>query len=202
MSSETFMEKFSDRIKTIMGNLEQVEFANKCGVSLSAVQSWLYKERIPKGSTLLKLYNEFGVNTHWLITGKGEAYEKEARTIKKDLTVSDLIQDSSEKNTPSPSRRSTDKAATFDDISLSQAIEQLAKIFHSGDMVLIRAINANLHAFSETVDAKKRELQALFKLSEMESVVNIMRNKIEALEKEMASIESEMMEVRRKASGE
>jgi transcriptional regulator with XRE-family HTH domain len=77
---------------------------------------------------------------------------------------------------------SVDMACTpSDNHSLGENVELLAKIHHSGDNTLIRAISANLNAFSDAIDNKTLALNTMKKMEDMEG-------RMMAMEKEIAEM--------------
>lgn len=83
---------------------------------------------------------------------------------------------------PPAVRESTiDYGQRVTDLDLTKGVALLAKIYGSGDQVLIRAIVANLSAFSESIDNKARAIEAEGRMSQME-------NRLKALEKQLAEL--------------
>ncbi len=74
----------------------------------------------------------------------------------------------------------------FDDLGMAEGMSLLAKIYSSGDTILIRAINANLMAFGETVDNKKAINDIAAENTEMRVRVDSLEQKLTALEKRMS----------------
>lgn len=60
-------------------------------------------------------------------------------------------------------------------------MEQLQKIYSSGDQTLIRAINANLGAFSRTVDLADRVRELTGRMAGMEAAIQRLEAMIEKL---------------------
>lgn len=53
------------------------QFAEMLKISRSAIQAYEYGERSPNADYLVKYYQLFGTNLHWLLTGDGNAYYQE-----------------------------------------------------------------------------------------------------------------------------
>ena len=69
----------------------------------------------------------------------------------------------------------------WDETSLGKAVDQLRKIYDSGDGTLIRAINANLDAFTRTVDLADEVKSLKNRMAVMESSMKKMEKIIEEL---------------------
>jgi len=69
-------------------------------------------------------------------------------------------------------------AMPYDNIGLGESVELLAKIYNSGNTVLIRAIAANLHAFSEAIDNKILALNTVNMMKEMDKRMTVMEKKL------------------------
>lgn len=98
-----------------------------------------------------------------------------------------LIQESTSSPAQQPTPSETSVAAgdiPDDDIGLGESVELLAKIYNSGNQVLVRAIAANLHAFSEAVDNKALAMKTVGMMEEM-------NKRMLSLEEKLAKMESE-----------
>lgn len=79
------MDIFS-RIEWIIKNLEggiQLDFAKKIGVSASAVNKWLDKEKpqTPRLDALLEIRSKYGLTHAWLFDGIGEPFEIPRKSV-------------------------------------------------------------------------------------------------------------------------
>ncbi|OGI02594.1 MAG: hypothetical protein A2104_10435 [Candidatus Melainabacteria bacterium GWF2_32_7] len=65
---------FIERLKFIRQytNSSQEEFAKTLGISQKTISYWEQGRNEPQIETLRVLSDKFGINLHWLITGKGE----------------------------------------------------------------------------------------------------------------------------------
>ncbi len=88
-----------------------------------------------------------------------------------------------------------------DDLGLGQSVELLAKIYNSGNTVLVRAIAANLHAFSEAVDNKALAQRAIDMMDEMNKRVLTLENKLAHLEKENEELKRKPPDNKQQAMG-
>ncbi|MFG5411393.1 helix-turn-helix transcriptional regulator [Piscinibacter sakaiensis] len=57
------------RIKALRGDLSQEEFAARLGVTRKSVTGWELGDRLPDGSSLQRLMQEFGVDLNHLLGG-------------------------------------------------------------------------------------------------------------------------------------
>lgn len=71
------------RIKEVRSELTQKAFAQKMGVSIITVQRWEAGARIPDGTELIKISNEYGVSINWLLLGIGPKYMRDADVAKR-----------------------------------------------------------------------------------------------------------------------
>lgn len=80
----------------------------------------------------------------------------------------------------------------INDLSLGQSVELLAKIYNSGNQVMVRAIAANLHAFSEAVDNKAVAQKAIDMMEQMNERLRTMeklKNENEALKSHQPDVD-------------
>lgn len=69
MSEEIFFE-VGARIAALRGAMKQSEFAEQLGVNRQTVGRWEAGERLPDGSGLMRMYEVFGADITYLLTGK------------------------------------------------------------------------------------------------------------------------------------
>jgi len=81
-----------------------------------------------------------------------------------------------------------------DNLGLGESVELLAKIYNSGNKVLIRAIAANLSAFSEAIDNKALAQKAITMMDEM-------NRRMLALENDLAKLKEENEGLRKDPPG-
>ena len=82
-----------------------------------------------------------------------------------------------------------DASPPREDLGLGASVELLAKIYNSGNKVLIRAIAANLNAFGEAIDNKALAQKAIDMIDEM-------NKRMLAMEKDLAKLKSENEELK------
>ncbi len=167
-------DEIVERLKASLGFTKNEQLAELFGLSPPD-----FSKR-KKTGTLLPILTEWAINNrvnlNWLLIGIGpESLEPEKTTPihNREHLLDPTL----------PKRRITDKDIVFENISLGGAVEQLAKIFASGDTVLVRAISANLHAFSETVDIKARETKTSQLVANMSSRMELLEQQIKVLVK-------------------
>jgi len=68
------------------------------------------------------------------------------------------------------------------DMALAQSIVLLTNIYHSKDQMLIRAIYANLQAFNESVERKRKEQEQEEQMSKMEQRIQSLEQKLKRAE--------------------
>lgn len=60
-----------ERIRTVRGTKTQAEFAVCLGITQRAIVNYETGGRIPKGSILRKICEQYGIEEKWLLTGEG-----------------------------------------------------------------------------------------------------------------------------------
>jgi len=163
-----------ERIKELRGGESQGKFADRFGVSRNTVMRYENGDRHPDDIFISDLCKAYNVSADWLVLGK-EADKTTAISVEEDKL----------------------EYAAGDEIAmgLAESVELLAKIYNSGEKVLIRAISANLHAFGEAVTNKRLAQKAL------DSVAS-MNERLEILEKEMKKLKEENEQLRKEPPGQ
>ena len=112
-------------------------------------------ERKPDSDFIADICKAYNVNSDWLLSGEGPKHKG-------------------------------DRAAAYPEatLTLGENVELLAKIHNSGNTVLIKAITANLHAFSEAIDNKALALKAIDMMEGMNKRMLDMEKKLTRLEEE------------------
>ena len=135
-------EKFARRLAELIGEGDIRPFARKCGVTDTSLRNYL-KGAEPRISILEKIAEACNVSVAWLV---GEA-DDPAGTASQEQTEA--------------------AAAAADD--LASAVAKLATIFQSNDQGFIRAIQANLDAFSAAVERQEANMQLEKRVEELEA---------------------------------
>ncbi len=168
-----------DRLKSIreLLNKTQSQMASLIDISPRAWQSYEMGKSVPGGKVLLSLAG-LGFNVNWILTGEGPMrIDEHRRHTREDMVSGVSLGDKG--------------ALQSDNLGLGESVELLAKIYNSGDQVLIRAIAANLQAFGAAINDRHRADQAIKLMGGMEE-------RITALEKRL---ETEKEEPKRAATG-
>ena len=156
---------FGDRVKSVRGNLTQKIFADKLGVHTNTVSRWERGEQVPDQGDLcsiLTIFNE--ISPEWLLTGDGPREKRKPNLDRISKNENQVCGHEPE-------------IATFDSLGMVEGMGLLTKIYSAADPVYIRAINANLMAFSDAVahkamaqDMEKRLQEMEAKLADMEEL--------------------------------
>jgi len=165
-------DMIGERIRELRGKETQVQWEVRFGVTRDTIRRYERGTNPPDADFIAILCEAYNINAHWLITGKGT----------KDLNSQQIAPEKQDGGaTPMPS----------DKLGLGESVELLAKIYNSGNKVLIRAIAANLHAFSEAVDNKALAQRAIDMMDEM-------NKRVLALEKDLAILKEENEELKKR----
>jgi transcriptional regulator with XRE-family HTH domain len=70
VSQEEAFWEVGERIKSLRGAMSQVDFAARLNVDRKSVAGWEAGKRLPDGSSLLKLMDEFGADVNYLLAGE------------------------------------------------------------------------------------------------------------------------------------
>lgn len=117
----------------------QQQLASLLGSGVKTIQRYEAGE-LPKGDYLLSLSDILGCSIDWLLKGGiSEEASKNTKSLEPPVEAKESL---------------IDNLLMQEALGFGEGVEMLAKIFASKNQVLIRAISANLLAFSETVDAK------------------------------------------------
>ena len=157
----------SERIKRIRGSLSQAEFGKRIGSSQRAVQGWEAGESAPGANFLERIHRVFGVDIHWLLTGKGNPYIKD-----KDQAVI-VAEDAAPYGHDD---------RNLDESDIGKTIGELVKILQSGDTSIVNAIISNLNTFSRAIDLNKDVSQLSKKLDDFRGEFKTLKDKFSRIE--------------------
>ncbi len=118
-----------------------------------------------------KVAQHFHCSTDWLMSG-GDSTEKTGQTTPPLATLCEQSSQAEDTQGIIHDNMPSDK------LGLGESVELLAKIYTSGNPVLIRAIAANLHAFSEAIDNKILAVNMKRRMGEMEQRMTAMEEKL------------------------
>ena len=124
-----------------------VDFGKLIGIKHSSLSQIENNNSKPSSKTYENICRNTNINLEWLLSGTGDPFLRE--TFSSPETLVGQLKKPAAKQAPIYNEGETQK---WDEISLGRAVDQLQKIYSSKDPVLIRAINANLDAFTRTVD--------------------------------------------------
>jgi transcriptional regulator with XRE-family HTH domain len=186
-----------DRIKKIRGKASQTDFGTRLGKSRNTIMRYETNKRTPDSDFLLSLYNNLGIDPKWVLTGEGPMHKGETEhsiptpdkhKLPWNADIQDLLIRLSQefagyqKKAMAAHDEEPLQYCPDDNLGLGESVELLAKIYNSGNQVLIRAIAANLHAFSEAIDNKELSMQAVETMSKMNDRILQLEKRIEELE--------------------
>ena len=167
------MIPFGDKFKLARNHLgkTQAEMADAIGISKRGWQTYEEEKSVP-GGNVFRALSDLGFNASWFFND--------------DVPM--LLRENSER--PSAVKESADASPLpSDNLGLGESVELLAKIYNSGNKVLIRAIAANLNAFGEAIDNKALAQKAIDMMDEM-------NKRMLAMEKDLAKLKSENEELK------
>jgi transcriptional regulator with XRE-family HTH domain len=171
---DTISERLNFLVSTIEGGNSK-KFAEKSNINPGTLHNYL-KGRAPSTEAVINICRYFNVDSNWLLTGIGEPFLRE--TFGPPETLSGQLHPPSKKTAPINMEGDERR---WDETSLGKAVDQLRKIYDSGDGTLIRAINANLDAFTRTVDLADEVKSLKNRMAVMESSMKKMEKIIEEL---------------------
>ena len=168
--------ELGERIKSVRGDLGREAFAQIVGSNRNSIARYEKGEGSPSMDLAKAICDNFDININWLFTGEGPEHKGQ------EPDQSPVTAESS----PQYSGQLPD-----DDIGLGESVELLAKIYNSGNQVLVRAIAANLHAFSEAVDNKALAMQTIGMMDEINKRMLAQENELATMKEKLARMESE-----------
>lgn len=168
--------------RTVLGKTQQ-QMADAIGKSFVAWQKYEGGKSIPGGQVFEEL-TKLGFNASWFFSD--------------DVPMLLAAEPSSPQASANGQPAANNKAIPHmpsDKLGLGESVELLAKIYNSGNTVLIRAIAANLHAFSEAVDNKALAQKAI-------DMMDQMNQRMLAMEKDLAILKEENEDLKKKPPGD
>jgi DNA-binding transcriptional regulator YiaG len=163
----------SDRIKKIRAHLgySQKKMAEALGITTRTWQVWEEGGNSPGGKHVESLVL-LGFNANWLFTGSGSMLLGEAAPVQQQQPPQQPWSAEGVEQSP---------YAAFDSLGVVEGMGMLTSIYGSGDTIYIRAINANLMAFSDAIIIKKTN-------KDMQLEINTLKNRIAELEQKFEKL--------------
>ena len=160
-------EEIIDRLKEALNVKSDGQLANHLGISRQNIGAARKRDDVPPG-WIHKVAELSGCSMDWLRFGHGPKmrmeYSMEGSSSKGALANPA----SAYKLQVSWQPRSIDETPPDEEIAgFGAAVEMLAKIYSSEDKLLISTINANIRAFCEAIDRRKREQSASSELANL-----------------------------------
>ncbi|MEA3548589.1 MAG: helix-turn-helix transcriptional regulator [Thermodesulfobacteriota bacterium] len=168
----------ADKLKIARKSLgkNQKEMAKAVEIAHRSWQGYEQGVNFPGGKVFAALA-ELGFNTNWFFTDDQDVPMRIG-------VVTQVAQGGDGQSSVLENKEVSEllNASQFDNLGLGEAVELLAKIFSSGEKVLIRAINANLLAFSDNVDSKARAAKDSERLAEITERMEKMEEKLQRMD--------------------
>ena len=175
--SET--EEVISRLKEALGVKTDGQLARHLGISRQNIGAARKRDDVPPG-WIYKVAELTGCSMDWLGFGHGPKLRAAYTTAEPSSKGRLASQESAYKLQVSWKPRSTDALQPDEDISgFGAAVEMLAKIYSSGDPLLIRTINANILAFCEAIDHKRRDHSSTKELDDLKKRLRTIEKKLQ-----------------------
>ena len=171
-------EAIISRLKEASGVKSDGQIATYLGISRQNIGAARKRDDVPAG-WIDKVAELTGCSMDWLRFGRGPK-------IRAAYTTEGSHHDGRVASTQSPydlqvspQPGSFNESASEEDGSgFGAAVEMLAKIYSSGDKLLISTISTNIRAFCEAIDGKQREQRSTIELENL-------KNRLTTLEKQL-----------------
>ena len=176
---EDMSEKlFSDRVKLVVdlvGNASRL--GSLTGITPKSIGIYMKGGSDPSREKLVAIAKAANVNLEWLATGEGPIYKGEADKREEGEGAAPAPWQ------PAPPRVDNSQPApdaTFDTLDVVEGMTMLTRIYGSGDTTYIRAINANLMAFSDAITAKTTNQTMQGQLNKLEDRLATLEQSLES----------------------
>ncbi len=181
--SSTGTEAIIGRLKEAVGVKSDEQMATCLGISRQNIGAARKRDDVPPG-WIDKVAELTGCSMDWLRFGRGPriraAYTTEGSHHDGRVATTQSPYDLQVSPKPGPFNES---ASEEDGSGFGAAVEMLAKIYSSGDKLLISTIGANIRAFCEAIDGKQREQRSTKELENL-------KNRLTTIEKQLQQAES------------
>jgi hypothetical protein len=160
-------EEIIGRLKEVIGVTTDGQLANYLGISRQNIGAARKRGDVPPG-WINKVAASSGCSMDWLHFGHGPK-------IRVDYTSDGSRPDGQVASPQAPyDLQAGGRAGSANELQrdgdtsgFGAAVEMLAKIYGSGDHLLIRTINANIRAFCEAIDRKDRDRRSTRELQNL-----------------------------------
>ena len=160
-------QEIIDRLKEALNVKSDGHLANHLGISRQNIGAARKRDDVPPG-WIHKVAELSGCSMDWLRFGHGPKMRMEYSMEGSSSKGSLANPASAYKLQVSWQPRSIDESPPDEEIAgFGAAVEMLAKIYSSEDKLLISTINANIRAFCEAIDRRKREQSASSELANL-----------------------------------
>jgi len=177
--SET--EEIIGRLKEALSVKSDGQLADNLGISRQNIGAARKRDDVPPG-WIYKVAELTGCSMDWLRFGDGPKVRVAYTTAESPPEGRLASQESAYKLQVSWKPRAADELQQDADISgFGSAVEMLAKIYSSEDKLLIRSINANIHAFCEAIDHKHRDQSSTKELADLKKRLSTIEKKLKQL---------------------
>ncbi|GEM_PF-1438299 len=180
----------ADRIKQVRGEMRQVDFATKIDAPKNTVGRWERGEQVPGHDDLCNILDAFAdIEPLWLLLGEGPMRRKE--TVPAPMpSAAPSVPIAAATEIPLQAAAH----AHFDALGAVEGMGLLTKIYTSGDQVFIRAINANLLAFSDAIENRARAENTFNAIKEMREQMDEMKGEINELRQENLALQRRLQD--------
>ena len=181
-------DMFWDRLKAAIGSQSNRAVAEKCGISEGTIRRYLRRDTYPPLDTIQAIADATDCNLAWLAAGTGP--------MRRGESAPPQTTSAAQPGAETPLQVAAH--AHFDALNAVEGMGLLTKIYTSGDQVFIRAINANLMAFSDAIENRAKAETTINAIREMREQMEIMRGEQVELKGQLASLRDENQELQRK----
>ena len=175
---ESGADKIINRLKEALDARSDGQLANYLGISRQNIGAARKREDVPTG-WIYKVAELTGYSMDWLGFGKGPRIRVDYAT--EDTSAAGRVASPEHPyGFPGDSKKddSADIQPDTDSSGFGAAVEMLARIYGSGDDMLINTINSNIRAIWEAIESREREQRSTKELEEL-------KKRLSALEKQI-----------------
>jgi hypothetical protein len=177
LSSNT--EEIINRLKEVLGVKSDGQLATYLGISRQNIGAARKREDVPTG-WIYKVAELAGCSMDWLSFGQGPKIRVKFTTegMRSVGQVASPVSPYGSQGVPQ-SRSAGDVRQDAEGFGFDTAVELLARIYSTGDGLLIDAINANIKAICAAIESRQSEQRSTNELEDL-------KKRLMALEKQIA----------------